>query len=178
MIPDREPGVVREQGLVGAKELAYIRGVMDGGVEVGVVFGRDGLVEDRLRLGKHERGDEALLVGVAVGAGFDSDEEVGKALSKSGPCLRSTAHKGVQCRRGAGSLEVARERVEQVVSLELVQVENERADANAKVGRRVRYDGEGAEWERLQREAAVGLVGGADPAGGDAHGFQSRAWGP
>ncbi len=62
--------------------------------------------------------------------------------------------------------------------MELVEVEDEGADAYAEVGRGVGQVGEGAVWERLQGEAAVGVVGGAYPGGGDGHGFQSMAWRP
>ena len=79
MIADREPRVVGEKRRVGAEELTYVGGVVEGGVEVGVVFGGYGLVEDRAGGGEHERGDQALLVGVAVGAGLDGDEEVSEA---------------------------------------------------------------------------------------------------
>ncbi len=148
---------------------------MDGGVEVGVVFGGYGLVEDRPGLGEHERGDEALLVGVAVGAGLDGDEEVCEALAESRPCGLATAHERVELGGSAGGLEVGGKSREEVVGLELVQVEDEGADAYAEMGRGVWRGREGAVWKRLQGETAGGLVGGADPAGGDGHGFEFRA---
>ena len=92
---------------VGAEELADVGGVVDGGVEVGVVFGGDGLEEDGARLREHERGYEALLVGVAVGAGLDGVEEVGEALAEGGPCGGAAAHERVERGGGAGCLESA-----------------------------------------------------------------------
>jgi len=188
VIADGEPVVVGKQWLVGAEELADVGGVMDGGVKVSVVLGGDGFVEDGLRHGEHEGGDQTLLIGVAVGAGLDGLEEIEEALAQSRPGGGTAAHQRVELRGGAGGLEVGREGYEEVVGLELVEVEDEGADAYAEVQhgfRRGRGFGhrcgrrcgrEGAVWERLQGEAAGGLVGGADPGGGDAHVHEFMAW--
>ena len=131
MVADGEPGVVGEQRGVGAEELADVGGVVEGGVEVGVVFGGYGLVEDRSGGGEHERGYEALLVGVAARAGLDSDKEFGEALAESRPCCVANAHERVERGGRAGGLDVEREGGEEVVGLELVEVEDEGADAYA-----------------------------------------------
>ena len=159
--------VVGEKRLVGAEELAYIRGVVNGGVEVGVVFGNDGLVEDGARHGEHQRGDETLLFGISIGAGLDGLEEAKKMLAESGPCDWAAAHERVEVRSDAGGLDACREIAEEMVVLEVVEVEDECADAYAQMRRRVwRVVGhEGAVWKRLQGEADGGFVGGADPAG-------------
>jgi hypothetical protein len=114
VVADGDPLVVGEEGLVGAEELADVGGVMDGGVEVGVVLDGYRLEEDGVRHGEHQRGDEALLVGVAFGAVLNGFEEVEEALAERRPGARTAAHEGVELRGGAGGLEVGGECGEEI----------------------------------------------------------------
>jgi hypothetical protein len=137
MVANRNPRIIWEKRLVRTEELTNVGGVVDRGVEVGVVFRSDRLEEEGARGRDHQRGDEALLIGVTVAAGLDGLEEVDEALAESRPGGGAAAHEGVKLRGGTGELDVGWEIGEEFGFAELTEIEYEGADADAEVGRGV-----------------------------------------
>jgi hypothetical protein len=80
MIADRDVFVVGEERLVGTEELADAGGVVDGGVEVGVVGDVDGFDESRTGDGVEGR------FGCLPAAGFNvGGEQAGEGFAEQGP---------------------------------------------------------------------------------------------
>ena len=99
MVADGDVFVVREEGLVGAEELAYARGVVDGGVEVGVVGDVEGFEE-----GCASDGVQSSFCFFSVRRG--RFEDGGKGAAEARPGTRPEGHKGVEGWGLAGGFQI------------------------------------------------------------------------
>jgi hypothetical protein len=152
VVADGKVFVVGEEGLVGAEELAYAGGVMDGGVEVGVVGDVDGFDE-----GGSGYGVEGGFGLVAVRGG--GMEEGGEDLAELGPSFWTEGHEDVQSWGPAGGVEGAREEVGFGAG---VQVEEMDAYGYAEV--LLAFELEGSVGEVGKGEVGGRIVGGGEPA--------------
>ena len=91
VIADGDVFVVGEKRLVGAEELTYAVGVVDGGVEVGVVGDVDGFFEGRSGDGVEGGFGFFLVLGLCVGV-----EEGGEGLAEESPGLVALGHERIE----------------------------------------------------------------------------------
>jgi len=152
VVSDGDVFVVGEQGLVGTEEFAYVGGVVEGGVEVGVVGDIDGLGEADIFDGAEVGFDFGDVYG---GGGFG--EELGQSFAECG--WATLFHEGVEIGCAAGCAGFFGE---QGGVGECVEVEDGVADADGEVG--ACFGLEGTVGEVLEWEVAVWGVGGGEPA--------------
>jgi len=152
VVADGKVLVVGEEGLVGAEELADAGGVVDRGVEVGVVGDVDGICQ-------RGSGD-----GVEGSFGFfpvrrGCGEEVGHGVAEERPGLGAEGHQGVEHRGLAGGLEGGREEIGFGAGME---VEEMGSDRNAEV--LPVFNLKGSVGEMGEGEVGGGIVGAGEPA--------------
>jgi len=152
VVADGKVLVVGEEGLVGAEELADSGGVVDRGVEVGVVGDVDGF--DQRGSGDGVEGGFGLF---SVRRGCR--EEVGHGVAEERPGLGAEGHQGVEHRGLAGSLEGGREKIGFGAG---VEVEEVGSDGNAEV--LPVFDLEGSVGEVGEGEVGRRVVRAREPA--------------
>ena len=157
MVRDGQPLVIRKQGIVGAEQPSHGGGVMDRGVEVGVVthVRRDPVLHGSLRNEPRAQ----LLRRRRVRA---QRRRQGGPQRRMG--RRSEAHESIEhrlCARGEGA---RGESVEQAQPVQCAQVQHLIADGDtAAEALPAARAPEGAERQVLNRKIAGGRVRGADP---------------
>ena len=154
MIADGDVFVVGEERLVGAEELADAGGVVDGGVEVGVVGDVDWLEEGGS--GDGVEGGFGGLPAVGFGGGV---EEVGEGFAEQRPGARAEGHEWIEDRGLAGCGEAWRE---EAGCGAVVEVEQMGADGDAEV--LLAFVLEGSVGEVGQGKVGGGVVGCGEPA--------------
>ena len=97
VIADGDVFVVGKERIVGAEDAAYTGGVVDGGVEVGVVGDVGGLDE-----GRAGDGVESGFGGLAVSGSGISMEEFGEGFAEERPGARAEGHERVEDRSLTG----------------------------------------------------------------------------
>ena len=154
MVADGNVFVVREEWLVGAEELADAGGVVDGGVEVGVIGDVDRLLKGRADDGVKGR----FSLFTKLGTGPDV-EEGGELFAEESPGFRPLRHQQIERWGLAGSGQGWRE---QTGGSAGVEVEEVRADGDAEV--LLIFYCEGAVGEMSQGKVSGGVVCVGEPA--------------
>jgi len=154
MVADRDVFVVGEEGLVGAEELADAGGVVDGGVEVGVVRYVDWLLEGRADDGV--KGGFSLLTMLGTGIGV---KEGGEFFAEESPSSLPLRHQEIERRGLAGGGQGWREQTGGGAG---VKIEKVGADGNTEV--LLIFDCEGAVGKMSQGEVRGGVVCVGEPA--------------
>jgi hypothetical protein len=146
--------IVREKRLVGAKEMADTRGVVDRSVEVGVVGDVD-------RFDEGGAGDrvEGRLGCLSTARLFVSLQDTSECLAKKCPGLMAERHERVERWSLTG---FDQSRGQQVGHGAGMEVEEMNADSDAQV--LLTFKLEGPEWQMREGEIGGGLIGFGKPA--------------
>ena len=154
MVADRDVFVVGQERLVGTEELAYAGGVVDGGVEVGVVGDVDGL---------DERGSSDGVQGgfgsLSAGWGFVGVEERREGLAQECPGAVAEGHERVE---GGGLAGFDEGRRKQAGLGAGVKVEEMSSDGDAEMLLALQLDG--SVWQMSEREVSGGAICFEEPA--------------
>ena len=154
MVADGQVFVVGEERLVGAKELADASGVVDGGVEVGVVGDVDGSAE-----GRSCNGVEGGLGCFSAVRFFVGVEERSEGFAEECPGAMAERHKRIEDGSLAG---FDQGWGEQAGGCAGVEIEEVGADGDTEV--LAVFDFEGSVGEMGEREICRGFVGFGEPA--------------
>ena len=98
MIADRNPLIVRHQGLVGAEQFAHIGGVVDRGVKIGVVANLRGYAVHHIGLCDQTLRPRALDVRFGGAAQATRERQ-----TQGRPCVSPHCHEFVQCGCAGGA---------------------------------------------------------------------------
>jgi len=154
MIADRDVFVVGEQRLVGPEELACAGGVMDGGVEVGVVGDVDWLLEGRSCDGVEGGFGFFFLLGLCVGV-----QEGCEGFAEEGPSFGTLGHEQVESWGLTGFGERCGKETGGRAG---VEVEEVGAYGDAEI--LLAFRGEGSVGEMREGKVSVGVIGVWEPA--------------
>src|SRR5487761_2507054 len=157
MIPDRNVLIVGQQRVVGSKQFPDARGVMDGGVEVGVVADAGRKLHLYIAHRKQQRREGTLHPAI----GPIPIEYLRKPAPQCFPRVRAKGHQGIENVGTTGADDLFTKRCEQALNCTTMQVEDPvtNGDADARLLTVAKYPiGQILNWKIRRR-----IIGGNHP---------------